>query len=89
MKIWIQSVITGNRDEILSWDETHSGMKKSLFTREFHPRMKRFEFHHEIKFSLKENLQLNMKTYNKIYLFFSVIERITLLEDQETQIGYI
>ena len=89
MKIWIQSVITGNRDEILSWDETHSGMNKSLFTREFHPRMKRFEFHHEMKFSLKENLQLNMKTYNKIYLFFSVIERITLLEDQETQIGYI
>ena len=89
MKIWIQSVITGNQDEISSGDETHSTMKKSLFTREFHPRMKRFEFHHGVKFSLKENLQLNMKTYNKIYLFFSVIERITLLEDQETQIGYI
>ena len=30
-----------------------------------------------------------MKTYNKIHLFFSVIERITLLGDQDTSSGYI
>ena len=39
-------------------DETRPGMKKFLFTREFHPGM---------KFNLKENLPLSMKTYNKIY----------------------
>lgn len=82
-------MLTGNRDEISSRDETRSGMKKGLFTCEFHSRIKRVEFHHGMKFSLKENLQLNMKTYNKIHIFFSVIERITLLEDQERQSGYI
>ena len=89
MKIWIQRVLTGNRDEISSRDETRSGIKKSLFKCEFHPRMKRVQFHYGMKFSLKENLQLNIKTYNKIHLFFSVIERRTLLEDQERQNGHI
>ena len=40
--------------------KSHPGMKKFLFTREFHPGM---------KFNLKENLSLSMKTYNKIYHF--------------------
>ena len=31
--------------EISYRDETRSGMKKFLFTREFHPEMKRVEFH--------------------------------------------
>ena len=48
---------------------SHSGMKKFLLTREFHPGMKRVEFHPGVKFNLKENLQLSMKTYNKIYHF--------------------
>ena len=48
-------------------DETRPGMKKFLFTREFHPGMKRVEFHPGMKFNLKENLPLSMKTYNKIY----------------------
>ena len=60
---------TCNQDEIPSWDETRPGMKKSLFTREFHPGMKRVEFHPGMKFNLKENLPLNMKTYNKTYHF--------------------
>ena len=55
---------TCNRDEILSWDETRPRMKKFLFTREFHPGMKRVEFHPRMKFNLKENLPLSMKTYN-------------------------
>ena len=46
------------RDEISSLDEARPRMKKFLFTREFHPRM---------KFNLKENLPLSMKTYIKIY----------------------
>ena len=39
-------------------DETRHGMKKFLFKREFHPGM---------KFNLKENLPLSMKTCNEIY----------------------
>ena len=62
-----QSAFTCNRDEISSGDETRPGIKKFLFTREFHPRMKRVEFHPGMKFNLKENLPLSMKTYNKIY----------------------
>ena len=42
-------------------------MKKFLFTRDFHPRMKRVEFHPGMKFNLKENLPLSMKTCNEIY----------------------
>ena len=42
-------------------------MKKLLFTCEFHPGMKRVEFHSGMKFNLKENLPLSIKTYNKIY----------------------
>ena len=38
--------------------KSHPGMKKFMFTCEFHPRM---------KFNLKENLPLSMKTLNKIY----------------------
>ena len=48
--------------------KSHPGMKKFLFTREFHPGMKRVEFHPGMKFNLKENLPLSMKTY-KIYHF--------------------
>ena len=64
-----QSVFTCNRGEIPPWDETRTGMKKILFTREFHPGMKRVEFHPGMKFNLKENLPLSIKTYNKIYHF--------------------
>ena len=39
-----QSAFTCNRDEISSQDETHLGMKKFLFTCEFHPGMKQVEF---------------------------------------------
>ena len=63
------SAFTCNRDEISSRDETRPGMKKFLFTREFHPGMKRVEFHPGMKFNLKENLPLSMKTYNKAYHF--------------------
>ena len=47
--------------------KSHPGLKKFLFIREFHPWIKRVEFHLEIKFNLKENLPLSMKTHNKIY----------------------
>ena len=53
--------------------KSHPGMKtlpemrKFLFTREFHPRMKRVESHPGMKFNLKANLLLSMKTHNKIY----------------------
>ena len=53
-------MFTSNQDEILS------GMKKILFTREFHPRM---------KFSFKENLLLNVKLYKVekcLHIFFFV-----------------
>ena len=57
------SAFTCSRDEISSHDE------KFLFTSEFYPWMKRVEFHPGIKFNLKENFPLSMKTYNKIYHF--------------------
>ena len=45
-------------------------MKKILLTREFHPGIKWVEFHHGMKFNLKEKLPLSMmKTYNKISHF--------------------
>ena len=62
-----KSAFTCNRDQISSRDETRPGMKKFLFTREFHPGMKRVEFHPGMKFNLKENLPLSMETYNKTY----------------------
>ena len=46
-----KSAFTCNPDEISSRDETRPGMKKFLFTREFHPRMKRVEFHSGMKFN--------------------------------------
>ena len=48
--------------------KSHPGMKKILFkfTCEFHPGMKRVEFHPSMKFNLKETLLLSMKTYKKI-----------------------
>ena len=49
--------------------KSHPGIKKYLFTREFHFRMKRVEFHPRMKFNLKENIPLSMKTCNKIYHF--------------------
>ena len=42
--------------------KSHQGMKKSLFTCEFHPGMKQVEFHAGMKLDLKENLPLSMKT---------------------------
>ena len=54
--IGFKSAFTCNRDEIPSKDE------KFLFTREFHPGMKRVQLHPRMKFNLKENLQLSMKT---------------------------
>ena len=60
--------------------KSHPEMKKILFTREFHPGMKRVEFHTGMKFDLKENLPLSMmKTYNKISCFFSIIEIRSLM----------
>ena len=55
-----KSAFTSNRDEISSGDETCPGMKKFLFTCEFHPGMKRVEFHPGMKFNLKKNLSLSM-----------------------------
>ena len=50
-------------------------MKKFLFTREFHPRMKRVKFHPGMKFNLKENLSLSMmETYNKISHFSQLLK---------------
>ena len=46
----------------LTETKSHPRMKKSLFTREFHPRMKQVEFHAGMKLNLKENLPLSMKT---------------------------
>ena len=51
-----KSAFTCNRGETSFQDETRPRMKKFLFTREFHPRMKRVEFHPGMKFNLKENL---------------------------------
>ena len=64
-----QRLVTQSKLSVISsQDETRHGMKKFLFTREFHPRMKRVEFHPGIKFNLKkkEHLPLSVKTYNKI-----------------------
>ena len=65
-----KSTFTCNRDEISSQDQTCPGMKKFLFTSEFHPGMKRVELHPWMKFNLKENLPLSMKTYNKVYHWY-------------------
>ena len=58
-----QSAFTCNRDETSFRVETRPGMKKVLFTREFHPRMK---FVSITKFNLKENLPLSMKKQKKL-----------------------
>ena len=47
-----KSAFTCSRNKISSWNEIRPGMKKFLFTHEFHP---------EMKFNLKENLPLSMK----------------------------
>ena len=55
--------------------KSHPRMKKFLFTREFHPGMKRVEFHPRMKFNLKENLSLRMmKTSNKISHFSQLLK---------------
>ena len=64
-----KGAFTCNRDEISSRDETRPEMKKFLFTLEFHPGLKRVEFHAGMKFNLKENLPLSMKKYYKICHF--------------------
>ena len=72
---FIKSAFTCNRDEISSGDETRPGMKKFLFTREFHSGMKRVEFHPEMKFNLQENLPLSMmKIYKKISHFSQLLK---------------
>ena len=50
--------------------KSHPQMKKTLFTREFHRVMKQVEFRPGMKFHLKENLPLSIKTYNKIFIIF-------------------
>ena len=70
------SAFACNGDKISSQDETLPGMKKFIFTREFHPGIKRVEFHPRIKFNLKENLPLSMM---KNLLFFSIIEIRSLI----------
>ena len=42
-----------------------------MFTREFHPRMKRVELHPRMKFNLKENLSLRMMTTSNKTSHFS------------------
>ena len=55
--------------------KSHPGMKKYLFTRDFHPGVKRVEFYPRMKFNLKENLPLSMmKTYNKISHFSQLLK---------------
>ena len=44
-QLHFKSAFTFNWDEISSRDEFHSGTKKFLFTPEFHPGIKRVEFH--------------------------------------------
>ena len=73
------SEFTCNRDEISPRDETRPRMKKILFTREFQSRMKQVDFHPRMKFNLKENLPLSMKTYNKIYHFSLICLKIRRL----------
>ena len=81
-------MFTCNRDEISSRDETGPGMKKILFACQFHPAIRQVEFHPGMKFSLKQNLLLSTKTYNKIYhFFFLVIEMITFLKRLRYIIG--
>ena len=75
-----KSAFTCNRDKFSSWDETRPGMKKFLFTHEFHAGMKRVEFHPGMKFNLKENLPLRMKTYNESYNWYVETSEITFLE---------
>ena len=41
--------------------KSHPEMKKFLFTRKFHPRMKRVEVHPGMKFNLKNNLPLSIQ----------------------------
>ena len=60
--------------------KSHPGMRKFLFTREFHPEMKRVEFHLRMKFNFKENLPLSMKTYNKISHWYVKTSEIIFLE---------
>ena len=55
------SALPCNQDKISSRDEFHPGMKKYPFPREFHPGIKRVEFHPGMKFNLKENVLLNIK----------------------------
>ena len=50
--------------------KSHPEMKKTLFTREFHRGMKQVEFCFGMKFHLKENLPLSMKTYNNFFIIF-------------------
>ena len=51
--------------------KSHPGMKKFLFTRKFHPGMKRVEFHPGMKFNLKENLPLSIMKTIKFLIFLN------------------
>ena len=48
------NVFTCSWDKISSWDETSPRTKKFLFSRKFHPGMKRVEFHPGMKFNFKK-----------------------------------
>ena len=55
--------------------KSHPGIKKIMFTREFHPGVNQVEFHPRMKFSLTENLLLNTETYNMMYHFSHLLKR--------------
>ena len=67
--IYSKSAFTCNWDESSSRDETRSEMKKFLPAREFHPGIQQVEFNRGMKFNLKGNFPLSMKTYDEIYHF--------------------
>ena len=49
--------------------ESHPGMKKFLFTCQFHPGRKRVEFHPGMNLNLNKNFPFSMKRYKKNYYF--------------------
>ena len=59
--------------------KSHPGMIKFLFTREFHPMMKRVEFHPGMKFNLKENFPLSMKTYKNLSFYLNMLKHQTII----------
>ena len=66
LNFYLKRLFTCNRDEILSRDETHHGMKKFLFTLKLHSEMKLVQFH------------LRMIWWVKIYHVSSIFYRFFL-----------